>query len=291
MLKEKLSKEKDLSEEGNLPKSREIYFYILMGHIYFWINSFIRNLAGFRTPPLNENQNKNNNSSFKLDVLNGSGGDLTKNSQLMKHIPENPLNDKIITSAQSGVPLITIGDGSKPRVMITAGVHGNELPPQIATLKLINYLINQPIRGTVYIIPFVAPGASAENSKLSEGENLNLVANIPGSPTNMVLNTALRLKITSLADYHGTSTDPAKTSVIYYPHIKSSKIAVHLNKKTHSTLLALRSHPGMLIVLSNTRGIPSVICEVETPDGTASAESIEISFNQMKAFLNYHQII
>ena len=94
-----------------------------------------------------------------------------------------------------------------------------------------------------------------------------------------------------MADCHSTSTDPAKNSVIYYPKIASSKIAVYINKITNSTLLALIQYAGMLIVLCNSHKIPSVICEVESPDGVASKESVDVSYNQMKAFLKYHQIL
>ena len=56
-----------------------------------------------------------------------------------------------------GTPIITIGNGSEPKVMIIAGVHGNELPAQIAAIKMVNYLKNRDVNGTVYIIPVVCP--------------------------------------------------------------------------------------------------------------------------------------
>lgn len=290
------------SKEGKLPKSREIYYYVLMGHIYYWINSLLpkkridsnSTTKNDQNHPNNQNNQENqiNKTRLKLDIIKEvAGGDITNNIEIMSYIPENSLNNKILDAAKTGAPLITVGDGSKPRVMITAGVHGNELPPQIAAIKLINYLQNMNLRGTIYIIPFIAPLASEANSKLFNNENLNLAADVPGTPTNLVFKIAQNLDITSLADCHGTSTDPAKTSVIYYPSIKSSKIAVHINKKSNSTLLALAQEPGMLITLCNLHGIPSVICEVESPDGVASPPSIEISYNQMKAFLSYHQIL
>jgi len=286
----------------SLPNRWEIYFYVLMGHIFYWIN----NAARYRFRSANKakialtGKEKENKISFKVDVINySSGGDLSKNTEIMKHIQETPLNNKILTAAKNGTPLLTFGDGSKPRVMITAGVHGNELPPQIAALKLANELkdnlnddsIDNRMRGTVYLIPFVAPAASGANDKHFKGQNLNLETNISGSLTNDVLKIAQELNITSLVDCHGTSTDPAKNAVIYFPKIGSSKIAVYINKKTSSTLLVLLQDPGMLITQCNHHQIPSVICEVKSADGVASAESIDMAYNQMKAFLSYHQIL
>jgi predicted deacylase len=278
----------NLSEEGTIPKSREIYFYIIMGYIYYWLNNIQHSLIN-RGEINNQINDKN---TFKIDVIsNTTGGDITENDALIKHLPKNLLNDDIIKAATTGTPLITLGDGLKPRVMITAGLHGNELAPQIAALILINELYTKKINGTVYIIPFIAPKATEENNKLFNGKNLNLMADILDNPANVVFETIKGFNIVSLADCHSTSTDPAKNSVIYYPKIASSKIAVYINKTTNSTLLALIQYSGMLIVLCNSHKIPSVICEVESADGVASKESVNVSYNQMKAFLKYHQIL
>ncbi len=278
----------NLSKDGSLPRSREIYFYVIMGYIYYWLNNIKYSLK----KRVGISNQINDENTFKLDIINNTtGGDVSKNDAIIKHLPKNLLNDDILKAAKNGTPLITLGNGSKPRVMITAGMHGDELAPQIAALMLINELYNKRINGTVYIIPFIAPEASAENNKLFNGKNLNLTADIPENPANIVFKTIQKLNIISLADYHSTSTDPAKNSIIYYPKIASSKIAVYINKITNSTLLALIQYSGMLIVICNLHKIPSVICEVESPDGVASKESVKVSYRQMKAFLKYHQIL
>ena len=269
--------------EGKLPTRWQIYYYTFMGNVYYWFKI----LQGNRTT-----ENKTVNQNVKIDIVKDiPGADIAQNPEIMNYIFENDLNSKIISSAKKGTPLIKLGDGSNPRVMITAGVHGNELPPQIAALKLINELDKTSLNGTVYIIPFICPSASAANLKLFEGENLNLVADKQGSPTNTVLNLAQRLKINSLADFHATSTHPAKDSVIYFLSVASSKVAVYVNKKANSELMAHIYNPGTLITACNTHKIPTILCEVESPDGVASNESIEVSLNQMKAFLEYYEII
>jgi uncharacterized protein len=94
-----------------------------------------------------------------LDISPDSftGGNISKNSILEKYIPNTDLTDKIICIGKFGTPMIIIGNGSEPKVMIVAGVHGNELPAQIAAIEMINYLKNKNITGTVYIIPVVSP--------------------------------------------------------------------------------------------------------------------------------------
>ncbi|HTX61301.1 MAG TPA: succinylglutamate desuccinylase/aspartoacylase family protein [Methanobacterium sp.] len=269
--------------DGKLPNRWEIQYYTLMGKLFYWLK-ILRGNKGKKSNPLN--------CDMEIEIIGDiPGGDITQNTEIMNYIFKNPLNNKIIESATKGAPLIKLGSGSNPRVMITAGVHGNEIPPQIAALKLINELDKTDINGTVYVIPFVAPTASSQNSKLFRNQNLNLVAHNPGTPTNNVLKKAQELEVNSLADFHATSTHPSEDSVIYFLSVASSKIAFYVNKKSNSRLLAHIYNPGTLIATCNTNNIPTILCEVEAPDGTASNESIEVSYNQMKAFLRYHQII
>lgn len=269
--------------EGKLPTRWEIYYYTLIGNIYY------------RIKILQGNKNTKriyNNQKVEIEIIKDiPGEDITKNNELMSYISENELNSKIIDSTKKGTPLIRLGDGSKPRVMIIAGVHGNELPPQIAALNLINELNKTCINGTVYIIPFIAPKATAYNSKLFNDQNLNLVADKPGSPTNIILNLAKKYQIDSLADFHATSTHPARDAVIYFLSIASSKMAVYVNKKSNSKLLAHIFNPGTLITACNTNKIPTILCEAKSADGTASNKSIYVSYKQMNAYLNYHQIV
>lgn len=278
---------KNLPIEGRLPNRWEIYYYTLMGTMHYWIKTLALRLD---SKSVNKKiQNKPN--EILIDIIDTSSGDnITKNIEIMKYLPENHLSQEIISAAKKGTPIVRLGDGSQPRVMITAGVHGNELPPQIAALKIIEELQKTYLRGTIYIIPFVAPKATAENNELFNGENLNLVADSPDSLTNRVFNYAKKHNIISVADCHSTFTHPAKDSIIYYTSVKSSNIGVFVHKKSNSKLLIHIINPGTLITVCNINNIPTIICEVESPDGIASTETIEVAYKQMKAFLEYHQV-
>lgn len=268
--------------EGKLPNGWEIKYYILMGKFYYWLR-ILGGDKGAETRDLQE---------ADVEIIEDiTGGDVSKNNEILDHLPETPLNSEIIEIGKKGAPLIKFGDGSKPRVMLIAGVHGNELPPQIAALNLVNDLNNKGLNGTVYVVPFTAPQASAQNSKLHEKDNLNLVADIPGTPTHTIINMARKLKINALADFHSTSTHPAENSVIYFLDVRSSKMAVYINKKTNSRLLAHIYNPGTLIAAANNNNIPTILCEVESPDGLATEVSIQYAYHQMKAFLKFHRII
>ncbi|MGZ7119661.1 MAG: hypothetical protein ACXVH2_08125 [Methanobacterium sp.] len=133
---------------------------------------------------------------YKIDVIvAGTGGYVNNNIIIASYLPQTEETSKIFKTAVSGTPMITFSDGSGPKVMVVAGVHGNELPAQIAAINLINYLNNNPFRGTVYIIPFVIPSSSAVYPRYWNGMNLNSVVNVPGTPTNQILNLAIQLNV------------------------------------------------------------------------------------------------
>ena len=128
-------------------------------------------------------------------IISGTGGTVTNNYYIKKNIPQSQLTSQIIALSKKGTPIIRFGNGSGPKVMIVAGVHGNELPSQIAAMKLINYLNGKHINGTVYIVPFVVPSSTAKNIRYWKGKNLNSVTNVAGTPTNKILNMAKKLTL------------------------------------------------------------------------------------------------
>ena len=232
-------------------------------------------------------------------IITGTGGDITRNNLIMQNIPRNQFIDQIISLARSGTPMITFGDGNGPKVMITAGVHGNELPSQIAVMKLINYLYGTSIKGTVYVVPFVAPSSTAQNTRLWNGQNLNSIANVAGTPTNQILNLAKQLQVNALGDFHSTQPGgvPGKNSAFCTrsPTYGSYVIADYISRQTGSALVAYNQagveYPGALEDVTNLAGIPAVTCEVLSPHGTVASGSVNMSFNQLLAFLRYYGII
>lgn len=239
-------------------------------------------------------------SAPKMEIIiSGTGGTVTKNYYIKKNIPQSQLTDQIVDLSENGTLMITLGNGSGPRVMIVAGVHGNELSSQIAAMKLVNYLSGKQINGTVYIVPFMVPSDTAKNARYWEGENLNNVANVAETPTNNVLNLAKQLNITVLGDFHSSKPGgvPGKMAVFSTknPTYESYKIAKYINQQTGSALivynLAGAEYPGALEDTANLVGIPAVTCEVLSPHGAIVSGSVDKSYNQMLALLKYKNII
>lgn len=243
-----------------------------------------------------DNQTIVNTPNYKISIINNNaGGNITKNKVLMDNIPKTTLNDEIIATALNGTVMVTFGDGSEPRVMIVSGTHGGELPSQIAALNLINYLSNKKINGTIYIVPFAIPSNTADNVRFSNDTDPNRVANIPGTPTNVITETAKNNNITLFGDFHSSRPDdvPGKNCLIYYPNNpKSVELSKYLKNKTNSPLTKVGPYPGVVATVTNNNGITSITCEVLSPHGEIKPGSLELSYQYMISFLEYaHSII
>jgi hypothetical protein len=239
-------------------------------------------------------------NSFKIDmVIGGTGGDVTSNYLINAYIPKTESTSSVVSAALSGTPMLTFGDGSGPKVLIVAGVHGNELPAPIAAIQLINYLNGKSIKGTVYVIPFAIPYDTATSSRYWQGQNPNSVANIPGTPTNQIVNLALSLNVNAIGDFHSTQPGgvPGQNAILCckHPTYESHNIASYISAQTGCTLISSYQagvdYPGALEDVCNLAGIPAVTCEVLSAHNTVASGSNDVSLSQMLAFLRYYNII
>lgn len=139
-----------------------------------------------------------------LQLSSSSSGDILANSELADNMPNSNITSEVVQAAKTGVPIYKIGDGSGPVTVISSGVHGNQLVAPVAAMRLINYLDGRKINGTVYIIPFTSPKALEENTKLTNGVNLNTVADESGTLSNQVVNFAIKNNATAVGDFHET---------------------------------------------------------------------------------------
>ena len=237
---------------------------------------------------------------YSLTTLNwNTSGDVTKNSVIKNNLPDSELINQVVEAAKSGTPWLTFKGGEGKTVFITSGIHASELPSQIATLRLINYLENNPIDGTVHIIPFIQPIATAENVRNYNGINLNSVANIPGTISNKAVGLICALKCDAYGDFHCSQPecDPGDNVAMgtYAPLAESAAMAKYIANKTgyHTVIypVAGQEYKGAMEDTVNLRGIPSITSEVLSPHGMVATGSIDKSFNMMKAFLEYNGII
>lgn len=232
-------------------------------------------------------------------ISNETGGNIEKNIPLMEHISNIPFIRDLTHIAQQGTPLLEIGQGF-PKVMITAGIHGNELPPQIASIWLINELLmTELVDGTVFIIPFAVPHATMENSRRFKGMDMNRTASKGGFISNSIIKTIKDLNISAVADFHSTKpgSNPGIESVFCTknPCYKSFLMAEHITQSTSSEIIchneAGQMYTGALEDECNLAGIPAITCEVVSRNGVADGKSPERSYLQMKSYLRYFKII
>lgn len=235
-------------------------------------------------------------------ISKSSGGYIAANSHVFDNIPHTSFFREILKESIEGTPLIKFSSSS-PRVMIIAGIHGNELPPQIAAINLINKLSTLEkegkLNGTVYIIPFSSPKSTMLNSRWFNGIDLNRVATVKGSISNEILVKIKELQLNSVGDFHSTAINsiPGKEGIFctMKPSPESFQIGKYIAKYTKSEVLfydrAGNVYQGALEDECNMALIPAVTCEVLSANGIAEKIAYERSLKQMESYLSYFGII
>ncbi|WP_297898284.1 succinylglutamate desuccinylase/aspartoacylase domain-containing protein [Methanobrevibacter sp.] len=237
-------------------------------------------------------------NSISIDYINSENGANVKENiilkdNIIKYTNNSNFTNSIIESAKHGTPVIRFGNGEAPVTFIVAGVHGNQIPPQLATLRLIDYLENNKIHGTVYIVPFAAPSLTASNEKLLNGENLNTVADDVGTPTNDIVTYAISKNSNVVGDFHSTAPGavPGHNVIMcsqyptYESYIYALEMTKFLNEGFELHKIAGVDYEGAVEDVLNIEGTPSVTGLSTSPHGEVASGSVENSFNQMLALL------
>ena len=230
-------------------------------------------------------------------ISRNSGGYISRNKHLFNKIDLNEVNVAILNKAVFGTPIFKFGSGGN-RVLILSGVHGDELPSQIASLNLINELINQNLNNTVYIIPFAAPYASMNNKRKCGWVDLNRVAHAKDSLSRQIIETIKDLKIQFVGDFHSAAlgSNPGREAVFSsrFPCIESFLIASYISQNMGSEVIDVEKagsiFRGSIEDECNLNLIPTVTCEVLSPFGKVGEGSIQRASLQMKSFLRYFGI-
>ena len=299
-----------LDKKGNLMKNTLVTFKVA-GKIY---KKYTNSKGG---AALNLNLNANNyvvyytadgiSGKNKYTVKNAysivtykwkSGADVTKNKLINNNIPNSTLVKKIVNAAKLGTPVIKFCGGKGKTVFITAGVHGNELSSQVAAMELIEYLEKNPVKGTVYIMPFMNPKATAKNVR-DYGVKLNSHADTKGTISYKTVKLIVKFKCSAYGDFHCTRPGgkPGKNVAMgtYKPTAKSAVLAKYISKHSKVSYKIYKKagveYPGALEDVVSLKGIPAVTCEVITPHGTIASGTVPKSLSMMKSFLKYSVLI
>ncbi|MBO7715109.1 MAG: succinylglutamate desuccinylase/aspartoacylase family protein [Methanobrevibacter sp.] len=228
-----------------------------------------------------------------------SGANVLKNKRIKANVPNSALVRKIIKFAKSGTPVIKFKGGKGKVVFITAGCHGNEIPSQVAAMKLIKYLETHYINGTVYVMPFMNPKGTAANVRDYKGVHLNKKANKKGTISYKTVQLIKKFKCDAYGDFHATRPGgkPGKDLVFgtYKPTKKSATIAKYIAKNAKVKYKIYKKagveYPGALEDEVNLKGIPAVTCEVISPHGKIKKGSVSKSLLMMKTLLKYNKIL
>lgn len=240
-----------------------------------------------------------NNLTYEIGVIDfGSKADITINEPLMNSIKHTEVTDMLIDLCIQGSPYIKFGNGNGKTVIVNAGTHGGELPPQLAAFEIINLLVNyaDEIDGTIYVFPMIFPEATANNVRIFNGTNLNLVAAQNGSISNELVKFARSINASGLGDFHSTrhaDSDVGITCIMgsLSPTYESSQIAHFVSNETgyYCDIYKQAGVPyaGAIEDYSNILGGPAITAESLCNHRAVEYGTPEISFNSMRAFLKY----
>ena len=228
-----------------------------------------------------------------------SGANVLKNKVIKKRMPSSYLVKKVVKAAKKGTPLIKFKGGNGKVVFITAGVHGNELSSQVAALNLIKYLSTHPIKGTIYVMPFMNPKATVKCVRGIHKVDLNRKANSKGTISYKTVHLITKFKCSAYGDFHCSQPGgkPGKNTVMgtYKPTPKSAVLAKYISKKSKVSCTIYHKagtvYKGTMEDTVALKGIPAVTCEVKTPHGTIAKGTAEKSLLMMKFFLKYSSVI
>jgi len=105
-------------------------------------------------------------SSPTISTLDSNvAGDVTKNTEVAANVPQSDSSKQILDKQKQGSAVIQYGDGSGNKLLIWAGIHGNEEEANIATMQYMEYIKDLKFDGTLYIVPFAIPKDTAVNRR------------------------------------------------------------------------------------------------------------------------------
>ena len=233
-------------------------------------------------------------SPVEVTTLNNNGANILSNSEIASNLPNSNITSEIVKQAGIGTPIYKIGDGKGPVTVITAGVHGDQLNPSVAAMRLVNYLSGRKIKGTIYVLPFTSPEAISQNTKLTNGVNLNTAADESGSISYDVVQFARNHNALAVGDFHetGIGKNPGVTTIMCTksPTIGSYELANNMSLLSLDTTLTYQvagiTYDGAIEDELNLLGTPAVTPLVLVPGHSKVYKtSVDESYTQMLALL------
>jgi predicted deacylase len=118
------------------------------------------------------------------------------------------------------VPIAVLNNGEGPRILLTAGTHGDEYEGQVVLTRLIRQFRAEDIRGRLIILPALNTPAAISGTRVSPLDEGNLNRAFPGDPDGGptwkiadYVCSHLVPTVDVVGDFHGGGT-----SLAYRPH-------------------------------------------------------------------------
>ena len=203
-----------------------------------------------------------------------SRGFISRKTNLFKNLEMNRFTQFLLEKCVYGTPIFKLGNGGK-RILILSGIHGNELPPQIANVKLLSSLLFEDLRNTVYFIPFASPKSTMNNERTFNAMDLNRSAHINDSVSNLIVQSVENLGIDFVGDFHSTAfnANPGCEAIFTSksPSAESYLMANYISRDVGSEIISFdyagSSYKGAVEDVCNLNGVPAITCEVLCPFG------------------------
>lgn len=233
-----------------------------------------------------------NSNNYNISYLDKSvGGNVQANPEISKNIPKTNLSNEIFNMTKKGSVVLKFGNGNGPKLLISAGIHGNEEEANIAVMKYLEYIKTKSFNGTLYIIPFDIPMDTALNSRNYKGQDPNRIANKKGTPGWKIIQFARNKGVQYLLDVHSGSGVGAEGCVfIDNPSTLSTKEknwSNYIKSKTNCYVSTNSADSaGMMRHYANSFGINTLTLEVER-DSTPTMTSANAEYRLLMAAVKY----
>ena len=217
------------------------------------------------------------------------GGDVIRNSEINSCIPETDFARTIFQLEKKGSVILKFGNGVGPKILISAGIHGNEPEANIAIMKYLEYIKDKNIKGTLYVIPFAIPQDTALNTRYYNGRDPNRVANETGTPGWNIVNFARKNGIKYILDVHSGGGVSYKGLLNVNPSNPKSaeyKWASYITKISGCINREQALEPGMVRTEAFKYGINTITLEVER-DTIATITAAATEFKMINAATRY----
>lgn len=203
------------------------------------------------------NVDSNNNPSFIILDANVHGN-VIKNTYINKYMSKTNFN--LMNKLKKGSVVYRFGNGSGKKVLICAGIHGNEPQGPLAVLKFMSFLKGKHINGTIYVIPFAIPRDTELNTRNYHGYDPNRKVSVKGSPTNKILKFALSKDIDYIMDIHA-GNGVGSSGLIFYQNRFEKSWASYVKNRAKCNIL-FKLNPGSLRMAASSKGINTITIEV-----------------------------